>query len=113
MSGGTGANPNEARQGGEDAEALATAMAGLADAFDLTVDDAIRVAGEEDVEAGWRSFRENHLQGFVDVQGHGLQLADNIQAGASEIALNDLDSSEELSGATQDVPPGLGNVNFY
>lgn len=49
----------------------------------------------------------------MDVQGHGLQLADNIQSGVSEVALNDLNSSEELSGATQDVPSGLGNVNFY
>ncbi|MDE3723308.1 hypothetical protein PWG71_18095 [Nocardiopsis sp. N85] len=113
MSSGIGANPNEARQGGEDAEALATAMAGLTGAFELTIDDAIRVAGEEEVKAGWRSFHECHLQGLVEVQGHGPQLADDVQAGAGEIVLNDPEGSEELSTAARHPPSGPGNVDFY
>jgi hypothetical protein len=94
-----GGNPIEGMQGGEYAETLASAMAGLADMFDLVVDDAGSSAGNDDVAAGYRALKERHSQGFIDVQAHGLQLAENVQAGASGIALNDVESAEEYDTA--------------
>ncbi len=114
MTNGVGGNPNEGLQDGQNAEALASAMAGLADMFDLVVEDAVSVAGEDDVEAAYRAFKERHFQDFLDVQEHGLQLADNIQAGASEIALNDLENAEEFAGTTSDTPAYPNRpVNFH
>ena len=96
MSDGTGANPIEAMQGGEYAEALATAMAGLADMFDMLVDDAATDAGHDDVASGFRSFKENHSQDFIDVQNHGLDIADHIQDGAAHTAETDVESQEDF-----------------
>ncbi|WP_028648830.1 hypothetical protein [Nocardiopsis sp. CNT312] len=89
-----GGNPIEGMQGGEYAETLAAAMAGLADTFDLLMEDAVSAAGHEDVRAGFNAFKEEAGQSLIDVQALGLTLADNVQAGASEIARNDLESSE-------------------
>ncbi|MEV2278394.1 hypothetical protein AB0I72_22680 [Nocardiopsis sp. NPDC049922] len=95
MSSEAGANPIEAMEGGEYAQTLAAAMAGLADMFDLLMEDAEAGAGHSDVMAGFRKYRDEYGQDIVDVQQHGLSLADNIQAGASEVARNDLESAEE------------------
>ncbi|WP_159944733.1 MULTISPECIES: hypothetical protein [unclassified Nocardiopsis] len=89
-----GGNPIEGMQGGEYAETLASAMAGIADAFDILLDDAGRASGHDDVRAGFTAFKEDAAQALIDVQALGLALADNVQAGAGEIARNDLDSSE-------------------
>ncbi|MFI6578087.1 hypothetical protein ACIBFB_20040 [Nocardiopsis sp. NPDC050513] len=89
-----GGNPIDGLQGGERAEALATAMAGIADMFEFLTDDAAGSAGHDDVSAGYRALKERHSQDFVDIQAHGIQLANNIQAGAGEIALNDVESAE-------------------
>ncbi|NYH52437.1 hypothetical protein HNR06_002026 [Nocardiopsis arvandica] len=89
-----GGNPIEGMQGGEYAETLAAAMAGLADAFDLLMEDARGAAGHDDVRAGFGTFKEDTAQALIDVQALGLALADNVQSGAAEIARNDLDSSE-------------------
>ncbi|WDZ91299.1 hypothetical protein [Nocardiopsis sp. HUAS JQ3] len=91
-----GGNPIEGMRGGEYAETLAAAMAGLADAFDLLMEDAESASGHDDVRAGFSTFKENTAQALIDVQALGLTLADNVQAGAAEIAQNDLDSSEDF-----------------
>ncbi|WP_017569956.1 hypothetical protein [Nocardiopsis halotolerans] len=101
-----GANPIEALEGGQLAEALAEAMAGLADMFDLIMEDAETVAHEDGVESALRSYKEEYAPTIVEVQEHGLQLANNIQAGASETALNDLEAAE-----TYNTPWDL-DVNF-
>jgi hypothetical protein len=90
-----GANPIEALEGGELAEALAEAMAGLADMFDLIMEDAESVANRDEVQAALRSFKEEYSPAIVEVQEHGLQLAGNIQAGAAEVAVNDLQAASE------------------
>lgn len=54
MSGEAGANPIEALQGGELAETLAEAMAGLADMFDLIMEDAETVAQRDEVSSAMR-----------------------------------------------------------
>ncbi|MET9709954.1 hypothetical protein ACFW3Z_18505 [Nocardiopsis alba] len=89
-----GANPIEAMQGGEYAETLAAAMAGLADAFDILMGDAANASVHEDVKAGLQKFRDEADQSLIDLQQHGLALANNIQAGAGETAQNDLESSD-------------------
>ncbi|KOX11231.1 hypothetical protein [Nocardiopsis sp. NRRL B-16309] len=91
-----GANPIEAMEGGEYAETLAAAMAGLADMFDLLMENTESAAGHEDVIAGFRKYKEEYAQDLIDVQEHGLGLANNIQAGAGRVAENDLESAEEL-----------------
>jgi hypothetical protein len=106
MAGEAGANPIEALEGGELAEALAEAMAGLADMFDLIMEDAETVAQRDEVSSALRAYKEEYAPALVEVQEHGLQLANNIQAGASETALNDLEAAEEYS-----TPWDL-NVNF-
>ncbi|MFE6450398.1 hypothetical protein [Nocardiopsis dassonvillei] len=106
MAGEAGANPIEALEGGELAEALAEAMAGLADMFDLIMEDAETVAQRDEVSSALRAYKEEYAPTLVEVQEHGLQLANNIQAGASETALNDLESAEEYN-----TPWDL-NVNF-
>lgn len=95
MSGEAGANPIEAMEGGEYAETLASAMAGIADMFDLLMEDAKTASGNRDVSLGFDLFKHDMYPIFQDVQEHGLQLADNIQAGASEIALNDVEVADE------------------
>lgn len=92
----SGANPIEAMEGGEYAEALAAAMAGLADAFDILLGDAVSACGHQDVRTGFTTFREEADQALIDLQEHGLALANNIQAGAGEVARNDLDSAEDF-----------------
>lgn len=96
MSSEAGGNPIEGMQGGEYAETLAAAMAGLADTFDLLMEDTERASGHEDVKAGFGTFKESTAQALIDIQRLGLTLADNIQAGAGEIARNDLESSENF-----------------
>ncbi|WP_017569576.1 hypothetical protein [Nocardiopsis halotolerans] len=91
-----GGNPIEGMEGGEYAETLAAAMAGLADAFDLLMEDAESMSGHEDVRAGFSAFKEENAQALIDIQALGLTLANNVQAGAGEIARNDLDSSEDF-----------------
>ncbi|QUX31121.1 hypothetical protein KGD83_11880 [Nocardiopsis akebiae] len=106
MAGEAGANPIEALQGGELAEALAEAMAGLADMFDLIMEDAETVAQRDEVSSALRAYKEEYAPTLVEMQEHGLRLANNIQAGASETALNDLEAAEHY-----DTPWDL-DVNF-
>lgn len=92
-----GGNPIEGMQGGEYAETLASAMAGIADMFDLLMEDAKTASGNPDVSLGFGLFKNDMYPLFQDVQEHGLQLADNIQAGAGKIALNDVETAQEYT----------------
>lgn len=94
MAGEVGANPIEALEGGELAEALAESMAGLADMFDLIMEDAESVAQRDEVESALRAYKEEYSQTIIDAQEHGMGLAHNIQAGAGQTAINDLESAE-------------------
>lgn len=97
MGEGTGANPIEAQQGGELAETLASAMAGIADMYDQLLDDARARTKNSDVANGFNLFKNATYQSFIDVQEHGLALANNIQDGAGSIAQQDWESSQDFS----------------
>ncbi|MEY9215023.1 hypothetical protein NI17_016935 [Thermobifida halotolerans] len=97
MSDEAGGNPIEGYEGAELAEALAESMAGLADMFDLIMEDAETVVRRDEISAALRVYREEYGPALVEVQEHGLQLAENIKAGASEIALNDYEAAENYS----------------
>ncbi|WP_150250413.1 hypothetical protein [Nocardiopsis deserti] len=71
MAGEAGANPIEALEGGELAEALAEAMAGLADMFDLIMEDAETVAQRDEVSSALRAYKEEYAPTLVEVQEHG------------------------------------------
>lgn len=110
MSGESGGNPIEGFEGAELAAALAESMAGLADMFDLIMEDAETVAHRDEVSSALRAYKEEYGPALIEVQEHGLQLAENIQAGASEIARNDQEAAERY-----ETPWDLGTdlqVNF-
>jgi hypothetical protein len=90
----------------EQAEALAEAMVGLEETFELLIGEIAPAAGP--VEADYHKFKENLQPEIRRVQENGLALANNIQAGASEIAQNDHESSDHYQGAWGDIP----EVNF-
>ncbi|MES0835715.1 hypothetical protein [Nocardiopsis tropica] len=110
MSSETGGNPIEGYEGAQLAEALAESMAGLADMFDLIMEDAETVAQRDEVSSALRAYKDEYGPAIVEVQEHGLQLAENIQAGASEISRNDQESAGDYK-----TPWDLGvdlQVNF-
>ncbi|MEY9214361.1 hypothetical protein NI17_020190 [Thermobifida halotolerans] len=93
-----GANPQEAASKGEAAEEMANAMAGLADTFEDLITE-VRDAASIYVHNGYSRFRDDHYDSIKKVQDHGMTLANNIQAGAGEAALTDLDASGGYQGA--------------
>ncbi|NKZ01663.1 hypothetical protein [Nocardiopsis alborubida] len=97
MAGEAGANPIEAMKGGELAETLADAMAGIADMYDFLLDEARSKTSNPDIANGFNLFKNSTHQSFLDVQNHGLQLANNIQSGAGSIAQEDWKSAENFS----------------
>lgn len=110
MSGEAGGNPIEGYQGGELASALAESMAGLADMFDLIMEDAETVAQWSEVSAALAAYKDEYRQAIIDAQEHGLQLANNIQEGSKKIAENDWESADDFKS-----PWDLGvdlQVNF-
>ncbi|MFD3684050.1 hypothetical protein ACFWTE_04390 [Nocardiopsis sp. NPDC058631] len=108
MSNGTGANPIEAQQGGELAETLAQAMAGIADMYDFLLDEARAKTKNTDASNGFNVFKNLTYQSFIDVQTHGIQISNNIQSGAGSIAETDWKNSEDFSQAWN----GHRDINF-
>ncbi|GAA0999435.1 hypothetical protein Q7689_02090 [Nocardiopsis tropica] len=105
-SGEAGANTWAAMEQGAQAEAMAEAMVGLEETFTMLMDDLASYTGW--VSSGYIAFRDDLQPEVHQVQQNGIVLANNIQAGASEIAQNDYDGGEEFSGAWVDMP----QVNF-
>lgn len=67
-----GGNPIEAYEGGELAESLAEAMAGIADMYDHLLDDARPKTKYQEVSNGFNLFKNSTYQSFIDVQNHGI-----------------------------------------
>ncbi|CAM3727333.1 hypothetical protein NORO109296_04880 [Nocardiopsis rhodophaea] len=103
MSEEVGVNVVKGKSKGEAAEMLAEAMVGLADTFEAMLEDIRAPAAEAPVRMGYDKFREDTSVFLGELQNHGLQLADNIQSGASAAAKNDYESSEDFD----DPWPGL------
>lgn len=107
MTDGVGANPIEAQQGGERAETLANAMAGIADMYDELCDDARARTHNSDIANGFNLFKNSTYQTFIDVQEHGVAIADRIQEGAGSIAQEDWENSQNF----QETWAGLEDLN--
>ncbi|MDA2813075.1 hypothetical protein O4J56_20685 [Nocardiopsis sp. RSe5-2] len=105
MSNEAGGNPNEANSSGTEAESLAENMVGLSDDYEGLIKGCKGAAGEEEVEDG---FRKHIASGILDkiseIEERGLRLAENMQAGARELAETDY---ENTTGYEVGDMPGL------
>lgn len=101
-----GANTWAAATKGEQAEALAEAMAGLETTFEDLMDNLTDKA--EWLEYGFTEFKGNLESDICTVQAEGMALAGTIQASAADIDETDYESSEGFQGAWEQMP----EVNF-
>lgn len=106
-SGEAGANIWAALEKGEQAEVLAESMVGLEDTFELLMEELKSKSGWM-ISSGYSTFKQDLQPEIRKVQENGLQLANNIQAGASGIAENDYESSDDYVEAWGNMP----EVNF-
>ena len=101
-----GANTWAAASKGQQAEALAEAMAGLEVTFQDLVDHLKDKA--DWLEYGYSQFNTNLVSDIGTIQEEGMALAETIQASAAEIDETDYESSEGFQGAWEELP----DVNF-
>ncbi|WP_084392190.1 hypothetical protein [Nocardiopsis listeri] len=101
-----GANTWAAVEKGAHAEAMAEAMVGLEETFSLLMDDLSTSTGW--IASGYVHFKNDLEPEIQKVQQNGIALANNIQAGASNIAENDHEASDEFSESWKSMP----EVNF-
>lgn len=106
-SGEAGANIWAALEKGEQAEVLAESMVGLEDTFELLMEELKSKSGWM-ISSGYSAFKQDLQPEIRKIQENGLQLANNIQAGASGIAENDYESSDDYVEAWGNMP----EVNF-
>lgn len=102
MAGEAGADTWAAMSNAVHAEALAESMVGLEETFSDMMDELASITWH--AGPGYADFRSNLLPEIRTVQSNGLQLANSIQAGASEIAKNDYESSEGYTEAWGNIP---------
>ncbi|PDP89267.1 hypothetical protein CQJ94_02390 [Glycomyces fuscus] len=88
---------------GFQAEAMAEAMVGLEQTFELLMEELKSKSGWM-ISSGYSAFKQDLQPEILKVQQNGLQLANSIQAGASEIAQNDYESSNDYAGAWENLP---------
>lgn len=101
-----GANTWAAAEKGARAEAMAEAMVGLEETFTMLMDDLAGYTGW--ISSGYVAVRDELQPEVHKVQQNGISLANNIQAGAAEIAQNDYEAGDEFAGAWAEMP----EVNF-
>ncbi|MBR8743568.1 hypothetical protein DSY14_17825 [Nocardiopsis sp. MG754419] len=85
---------------------MAQAMVGLDDDFEQLIDRIMAAAG--DASSGYSAFRSEVKPELEIIKNNGLNLADDIQSGAKEIALADYEAEDVYRGAWPDIP----EVNF-
>ncbi|MEC3895373.1 MULTISPECIES: hypothetical protein [Nocardiopsis] len=100
------ANPWQGYSKGEVAEGLAQAMVGLDDDFDQLITRIMSAAG--DASSGYSGFRSEVKPELEIIQTNGLNLAEDTQSGAAEIAKADYEAEDVYRGAWPDIP----EVNF-
>ncbi|MFD6099191.1 hypothetical protein ACFVWN_27610 [Nocardiopsis flavescens] len=101
-----GANTWAAAEKAVQAEAMAEAMVGLEETFTMLMDDLAGYTGW--ISSGYVAVRDDLQPEVHKVQQNGISLANGIQAGASEIALNDYEAGDRFSEAWAEMP----DVNF-
>ncbi|WP_116245489.1 hypothetical protein [Nocardiopsis sp. FIRDI 009] len=91
------ANPEDAHAGGSASAEAAARLRDLPTDFDEAIQAAKSAVSPAPGITGWSSFGADHEHHMMDVKEHARTLADNIQAGAYEAAVTDLEASEEYS----------------
>lgn len=91
-----GANPEEAHAGGSASAEAAARLRDLPDDFDDAVQQAKNAATPAPGVSGWSSFGNEHTDHMADVRKHARDLAENIQSGAWDAAVSDLEAAEEF-----------------
>ena len=96
MAEGMGANPTEAHAGGSASAEAAARLRDLPDDFDEAIQEAKSAASPTPGVGGWGAFGDEHTDHMTDVRKHARDLAENIQSGAWDAAVTDLETSEEF-----------------
>ncbi|WP_239648113.1 hypothetical protein [Nocardiopsis ganjiahuensis] len=91
----------------EEAEAMAEAMVGLSDTFELLMGEAIDKAGWM-LRPGFYTFERENAPDIETLQNNGIELANGIQGGISRVVETDYEADETYQGAWTDIP----DVNF-
>lgn len=92
-----GVNPDDAHAGGSASAEAAARLRDLPADFDEAIQAAKSAVRPTPGITGWDSFGSDHEQHMVDVKEHARTLAENIQDGAYEAAITDLEAAEEFS----------------
>ncbi len=101
-----GVNVTDAYGAGADAGQYASSFTGLhADFLDL-LNAAKDVCADEPAVTGWSAYGEEQADAIARVEEHGVGLAENVQGGASEVAMTDAQAGEAYEAV--DLP-----VNFF
>lgn len=109
MSNEAGGNPNEAKQSGSTAETLAESMVGLKEDYEGLISGCKTGAGEEEVKAGFeKHLNSGILEKIAEIEERGLRIAENMQAGARDLAETDYENTTgydvgDLPGLTRPV----------
>ncbi|OLT25332.1 hypothetical protein BJF83_23105 [Nocardiopsis sp. CNR-923] len=90
-------NPDDAYAGGSASAEAAARLRDLPTDFDEAVQAAKSAVGPAPGITGWVAFGADHEYHMAEVKEHARALADNIQNGAYEAAVTDLESAEEYS----------------
>lgn len=91
----------------QEAEAMAEAMAGLADTFELLMGEAIDKAGWM-LRPGFYTFERENADDIKTLQDNGMELAKGIQYGVANVVDTDYEAEETFQGSWNDIP----EVNF-
>lgn len=97
-----------AHSGALSAQEIAGNLRDLPVDFDDLILEAVATTRPDPGVSGWSAFGSEHSDHMMDVQQHAVDLAENIGAGADEIADTDATNTEEFSGA--EAPPGSGQL---
>ncbi|WP_435107742.1 hypothetical protein [Nocardiopsis synnemataformans] len=104
-----GVNPYDAYGIGSNAEAYASGFIGLGEDFNEVLLSAKSACAPDPQVTGWSAYGEEQAEAMAKVENHGVSLAENVQAGASEAAATDHSSAEDFVPVDSPLsrPPNL------
>ncbi|QUX24904.1 MULTISPECIES: hypothetical protein [Nocardiopsis] len=98
-------NVDDAHAGGSDSAEAAARLRDLPTDFNEAVQTAKSAVSGAPGVTGWGTFGTDHEQHMVEVGDHARTLAGNVQAGAREAAVTDLESSEGFDIPINGIQP--------